>query len=157
MPMAAPSAAPVAPAPAPTASVIPAPTPASTLKTVTWPPYLDPRSSLSTARSVYFEFDDAALKPEFNAVVEQHGKYLASNPALAIRVESDTDERGSAEYNLALGQKRAQVVLRALKIYGVRDTQVEVVSWGEEEPKASDHDESAWAQNRRADLQYPTK
>jgi peptidoglycan-associated lipoprotein len=154
-PMAAPVVAPVAPAPAPRAAAMPAPAPASTVKTVTLPPYLDPRSSLSTARSVYFEFDDAALKPEFNALVEQHGKYLASNPGLTIRVEGNTDERGSAEYNLALGQKRAQAVLRALKIYGVRDTQVEAMSWGEEKPKASGHDESAWAQNRRADLQYP--
>jgi peptidoglycan-associated lipoprotein len=154
-PVAAPGIAPAAPAPR--AAATPAPTPASTVKTVSLPPYLDPRSSLSTARSVYFDFDDAALKPEFNALVERHGKYLASNPALAIRVEGNSDERGSAEYNLALGQKRAQVVLRALKIYGVRDTQVEVVSWGEEKPKFSGQDESAWAQNRRADLRYPTK
>jgi peptidoglycan-associated lipoprotein len=156
-PMATPSNAPVSPAPAPRAAATPTPTAASTVKTVTLPPYLDPRSSLSTARSVYFDFDDAALKPEFNALVEQHGKYLASNPSLTIRVEGNTDERGSAEYNLALGQKRAQVVVRALKIYGVRDAQVEAVSWGEEKPKANAHDESAWAQNRRADVQYPTK
>jgi peptidoglycan-associated lipoprotein len=156
-PMAAPSPAPAAPAPPPRAAATPMPTPASTVKTVTLPDYLDPRSTLSTARSVYFEFDGTALKPEFNPLVEQHGKYLAAHPELAIRIEGNTDERGSAEYNLALGQKRAQAVLQALKIYGVRDTQVEAVSWGEEKPKVVGHDESAWAQNRRADLQYPAK
>jgi peptidoglycan-associated lipoprotein len=155
-PMAAQAAAPVTPAPAPMATATPTPA-ASTVKTVTLPPYLDPRSSLSTARSVYFDYDDAALKPEFNGLVELHGKYLAANPTLAIRVEGNTDDRGSAEYNLALGQKRALVLMRALKIYGVRDTQVEVVSWGEEKPKVTGHDESAWAQNRRADLRYPAK
>ena len=144
-------------APAPRAAATPAPTPSSNVQTVNLPPYLDPRSSLSTARSVYFEFDDTTLKPEFANLVETHGKYLASNPTLKVRVEGNTDERGSAEYNLALGQKRAEAVFRALKIYGVRDTQVEPVSWGEEKPRAAGHDESAWAQNRRADLRYPMK
>ena len=143
--------------PASRAAATPGPTPSSTVQTVNLPPYLDPRSSLSTARSVYFEFDDTTLKPEFANLVETHGKYLASSPTLKVRVEGNTDERGSAEYNLALGQKRAEAVFRALKIYGVGDTQVEPVSWGEEKPRAGGHDESAWAQNRRADLQYPAK
>ena len=103
-------------------------------------------------RPVYFDFDEFAIKTEFTGLVEQHGKYLAANPRLAIRIEGNADERGSTEYNLALGQKRAQAVLTALKIFGVRDSQAEVVSWGEEKPKAAGHDESAWAQNRRADL-----
>jgi peptidoglycan-associated lipoprotein len=148
---------PAAPAPAPAPAARPQPAPVSTVATVTLPPYLDPKSSLYTARSVYFDFDEFAIKPEFTSLVEQHGKYLASNPRLAIRIEGNADERGSTEYNLALGQKRAQAVLTALKIFGVRDAQAEVVSWGEEKPKSAGHDESAWAQNRRADLQYPAK
>jgi peptidoglycan-associated lipoprotein len=155
--MAATSPAAAAPTLPPRATATPTPTPAAAISTVTRPACLDPRSSLSTARSVYFEFDDTALKPEFSPLLEQHGKYLAANPSLAIKVEGNTDERGSAEYNLALGQKRAQAVLRALKLYGVRDTQVEAISWGEEKPKAVGHDESAWAQNRRADLRYPAR
>ncbi len=145
-----------APAPAPTPAA-PKPTAASTVATVTLPAYLDPKSAISTTRSVYFDFDDYSIKPEFGALVEQHGKYLASQPALAIKIEGNADERGSTEYNLALGQKRAQAVLKALNIYGARDSQMEAISWGEEKPRAAGHDESAWAQNRRADLQYPKK
>lgn len=155
-PLAAQAAAPVTPATALMATARPVPA-ASAVKAVTLPPHLDPSSSLSTARSVYFDYDDAVLRPEFHGLVEQHGKYLAANPTLAIRVEGNTDDRGSAEYSLALGQKRALALLQALKIYGVRDAQVEVVSWGEEKPKATGHDEAAWAQNRRAELRYPTR
>lgn len=132
-------------------------TPASTVTTVTLPAYLDPRSTISAERSVYFDFDMTLVKPEFNGLVERHGKYLASNPRLAIKVEGNTDERGSAEYNLALGQKRAQAVVQALKIYGAKDSQMEAVSWGRERPRMTGHDETAWAQNRRADLQYPSR
>jgi peptidoglycan-associated lipoprotein len=74
---------------------------------------------------------------------------------VAVKIEGNCDERGSAEYNLALGQKRAESVRQSLKVYGVKDTQLEAVSWGSEKPKAQGHDESAWAQNRRADVQYP--
>jgi len=106
---------------------------------------------------VYFDFDEALLKPEFSSLIERHGQYLMSNPKLAIRIEGNTDERGSAEYNLALGQKRAEAVKQALKIYGVKDTQMEAISWGKEKPRAKGHDEADWGQNRRADLQYPTR
>jgi peptidoglycan-associated lipoprotein len=76
---------------------------------------------------------------------------------VSIRVEGNTDERGSSEYNLALGQKRAAAVVEALKVYGATDAQMEAVSWGREKPKAEGHDEAAWAQNRRVDLAYPAK
>jgi peptidoglycan-associated lipoprotein len=122
---------------------------------VSLPAYLDPKSDISTSRSVYFDFDMALVKPEFSSLVERHGKFLTSNPNVAIKIEGNTDERGSAEYNLALGQKRAEAVRQALKIYGVKETQMEAVSWGSEKPKAAGQNESAWAQNRRADLQYP--
>ena len=90
-------------------------------------------------------------------MLELHGRYLSGNPTLSIRVEGNADERGSTEYNLALGQKRAEAVVRALKVYGVKDSQVEAISWGKEKPKAMGHDEAAWAQNRRVDLAYPSK
>jgi peptidoglycan-associated lipoprotein len=131
--------------------------PASAVATVSLPEYLDPKSAIATGRSVYFDYDVAALKPDASPVIERHGKYLIANPKLAIKIEGNTDERGSAEYNLALGQKRAEAVRQALKIYGVKETQIEATSWGSEKPKAQGHDESAWAQNRRADLQYPSR
>ena len=154
----APPASP-APAPAPAAAPTPAPSstaaPASTVSTVTLPAYLDPNSAISKERSVFFDFDDYSIKPAYTGLVERHGRYLGANAKLAVKVEGNADERGSAECNLALGQKRAEVVLKALKIYGARDNQVEAVSWGEERPVASGHDEAAWAQNRRADITYP--
>jgi peptidoglycan-associated lipoprotein len=156
------------PAPKPMAAAVPAqvaqpapatatakPTPSSTVATVSLPAYLDPKSDISTGRSVYFDFDMALVKPEFSSLMERHGKYLMSNPKVSIKIEGNTDERGSAAYNLALGQKRADAVRQALKIYGVKETQMEAISWGSEKSKATGHDESAWAQNRRADLQYP--
>lgn len=154
-PMAAAAPAP-APAPAPPAAA-PRPMPASTVSTVSLPEYLDPKSSISSQRSVYFDFDVFSVRGEDTPLIERHGKYLVSHPAVAIKIEGNTDERGGTEYNLALGQKRAESVLRALRIYGVRDSQMEAISWGESKPRAAGHDEAAWAQNRRADLQYPLK
>ena len=105
-------------------------------------------------RSVYFEFDDATLARQYLDVVERQGQYLSRNAALKVRVEGHTDERGGTEYNLALGQRRAEAVRRALELYGVKAAQIEAVSFGEERPKAAGHDEAAWAQNRRADIAY---
>jgi peptidoglycan-associated lipoprotein len=119
--------------------------------------HLNPNSLISTQRSVYFDFDQFNVKASETAVVERQGKYLASKPNLAIRLEGNADERGGREYNLALGQKRAEAVARALKVYGVSDKQAEPVSFGSEKPKAQGHDEAAWAQNRRVDFAYPAK
>ena len=119
------------------------------------PPHLDAKSAISTARSVYCDFDEFALKPQYTALIERHGKYLASKPTLAVTIEGHADERGGSEYNLAIGQKRAEALLRALQRYGVKPEQMEAISWGEERPKAAGHDEASWAQNRRDDLQYP--
>ena len=116
--------------------------------------HLNPNSAISKERSVYFDFDKFDIKADQAAVVERQGKYLASNAALKVRVEGNADERGGREYNLALGQKRAEAVVRGLKAYGVKDSQAEPVSFGSEKPKAEGHDEAAWAQNRRADVAY---
>ncbi|MEX8497703.1 peptidoglycan-associated lipoprotein Pal [Leptothrix ochracea] len=122
------------------------------------PAHLDPQSQIITERSVFFDFDRFAVKSDFSAVVERHGRYLASNPPVrGVRIEGHTDERGSTEYNLALGQKRAQTIAAALKSYGVQDGQVDVFSYGEEKPKVKGHNEAAWSQNRRVDILYPTR
>lgn len=126
-----------------------------TVSTASLPSHLDPNSFISSQRSVYFDFDDFSVKSEFTGLLDRHGKYLASQPTLRIKVEGNADARGSAEYNLALGQKRAEAVMRALTVYGVRESQMEAVSWGEERPKASGQGDSVWSQNRRADLSYP--
>jgi peptidoglycan-associated lipoprotein len=129
----------------------------ATVTAVSVPAYLDPKSEISVGRSAYFDFDVAVLKSEYTGMIERHGRYLVANPKLSIRVEGNTDERGSREYNLALGQKRAEALRQALKVIGVPESRVEAVSWGEERPKAGGKEEAAWAQNRRADIQYPPK
>jgi peptidoglycan-associated lipoprotein len=127
----------------------------STVATVTVPPYLDPTNPISKERSVYFGFDDFSIRKDYVGLIQLQGDYLESKPSVSIKIEGNADERGSPEYNLALGQRRAEAVLKALEIYGVKDAQMEAISWGKERPKASGHDEAAWAQNRRADLVYP--
>lgn len=106
------------------------------------------------ARSVYFPFDIDAVQQADLDTIMVHAKNLAANPKLGARVEGNADERGSSEYNLALGQRRANNTKKALVLGGARSSQVEAVSYGEEKPKASGHDEAAWAQNRRADIEY---
>ena len=120
-------------------------------------PYLDPNNPLAKQRSVYFDFDKSEVKPEGLPVLELHGKFLAANPSVSIKVEGNADERGGAEYNLALGQKRADAVVKVLKSFGVKDSQLEAISYGKEKPKALGHDEASHAENRRADLAYPSK
>lgn len=152
---AAPAARAPAPAPAPVPAASAQPAPSSTVAGSALPAYLDPNNPLSKDRSVYFDFDEFSIKSDYQALISRHGSFLAANPKVAIKIEGNADERGSTEYNLALGQKRAQAVLNALKLVGAKESQMEAVSWGEERPKASGSDESAWAQNRRADLAYP--
>lgn len=147
--------APVNQAPAAPTAVAHADKSATDVKASALAPYLDPSNALYQKRSVYFDFDKFVVKPEDTSLVELHGKFLASHPEVAIRIEGNTDEQGGIEYNLALGQKRAEAVRKALAIYGVKPAQMEAVSFGEEKPKATGHDEAAHAQNRRADLAYP--
>lgn len=153
---AAPQSAPAQSAAATPPAAAPAEKPAAPVQ-ASIPPYLDPGSALYQNRSVYFDFDQYVVKPEHARMMELHGKFLAAHPELAIRIEGNTDEVGGIEYNLALGQKRAEAVRKALTIYGVKPTQMEAISFGKEKPKATGHDEAAHAQNRRADLAYPPK
>jgi peptidoglycan-associated lipoprotein len=116
-------------------------------------PLADPKGPLGK-RSVFFDFDRFDIKPEFQQTVEAHGRYLAGNRPRNIVIEGNADERGSREYNLALGQKRADSVKRGLTLLGASDAQIETISFGKEKPCAAGHDEVAWAQNRRADITY---
>ena len=116
-------------------------------------PLNDPKGML-VKRSVYFDFDSYSVKDEFNSLLAAHAKYLSANSSRKILVQGNTDERGGREYNLALGQKRAVAVTKSLTALGVSTTQVEAVSLGKEKPKATGHDETSWAENRRADLVY---
>ena len=113
----------------------------------------DPSSILSK-RSIYFDFDRYDVRDEFKPLVEAHARYLRDNKQAKMLVQGNTDERGSREYNLALGQKRSEAVKRMLMLLGAREDQVEAVSLGEEKPKAEGNTEAAWAQNRRGDILY---
>ena len=125
----------------------------STVATVTLDPIDDPKGSLA-ARSVFFAYDNFAVDAKYQPLVQAHGQLLQSRPQVQIRVEGNTDERGSREYNLSLGDKRAQVVAKQLELMGAKPGQIEAVSYGEERPKAEGHDEAAYAENRRADIRY---
>lgn len=138
---------------APAANAGGASTAQSTVATVTLDPLDDPKGSLA-ARSVFFGYDDFTVAPKYQSVVQAHGQLLQQRPQVLIRVEGNTDERGSREYNLALGDKRAQVVAKQLELMGAKAAQIEAVSYGEERPKAEGHDEAAYAENRRADIRY---
>jgi peptidoglycan-associated lipoprotein len=116
-------------------------------------PFTDPNNPLSK-KSVFFDFDSFVVKSEFQPLVEAHGKYLGANSGRQIKIEGNTDERGGREYNLALGQKRAEAVKQRLLLMGARDAQIETVSFGKEKPRATGSNEEAWAQNRRADIVY---
>lgn len=106
------------------------------------------------ARVVYFEFDSFAVKPEFTALLEANARYLQADAQRRVFLEGHTDERGGREYNLALGQKRAEAVRRALSLLGVSEQQMEPVSFGKEKPAASGFDEAAHAKNRRVEFTY---
>ena len=107
-----------------------------------------------SVRVIYFDYDSFIIKPEFQSAIEAHAKYLAANKSRRLSIEGNTDERGGREYNLALGQKRAEAVRRALGLLGVTDAQVEAVSFGKEKPVATGTDEASLAKNRRAELNY---
>ncbi len=136
-----------APAPAPTTSKIESfdPMSVAALK--------DPRSPLSK-RSVYFDFDSYVIKDEFQTLLTTHAKFLAANSSMKMLIQGNADERGSREYNLALAQKRADAVKKALALLGIAEGQMESVSLGEEKPACTESTEECWAQNRRGDMLY---
>jgi peptidoglycan-associated lipoprotein len=103
---------------------------------------------------IYFDFDKSEIKPEFADVVTAHARNLTSHPNLKLKLEGNTDERGTREYNIGLGERRAQAVRRALMLQGVAESQLTTVSFGAERPAAEGDDEAAWAKNRRVDLAY---
>ncbi len=116
-------------------------------------PFEDPDNPLSKM-VIYFDFDQSTIRAEFVDVINAHGRYLARNKDKRVRLEGHADERGSREYNIGLGERRAQSVRRMLKLQGVSDTQITTVSYGEERPANEGHDEAAWAQNRRVEINY---
>ncbi|MBA4143325.1 MAG: peptidoglycan-associated lipoprotein Pal [Nitrosospira sp.] len=116
-------------------------------------PLTDPSNVLSR-RSVYFDFDSYVVKDEFRSLVVAHAHYLRDNPSARVLLQGNADERGSREYNLALGQRRADAVRHAMTLSGARESQIESVSLGEEKPRATGHDEASWAENRRTDIRY---
>lgn len=116
-------------------------------------PLNDPQGILAR-RSIYFDYDSISIKDEFKPVLEAHARYLNNNKGRRVVIQGHTDDRGGREYNLALGQKRAEVVRRAMSLLGVSDAQMESVSFGKEKPKAMGNDEAAFAENRRADITY---
>ena len=113
----------------------------------------DPNSILSQ-RSVYYEYDSYTVKGEYRELVLSHARFLRDTPDASVILQGNTDDRGSREYNLALGQRRSDSVKNMMTLAGARDGQIESVSLGEEKPRALGHSESAWSQNRRTDIIY---
>jgi len=113
--------------------------------------------SAPDTHTVYYDFDKYDLKPEFRSVVEANAKYLNANTRQSVTIEGNCDERGSREYNLALGQRRADAVKSMLKLLGVSESRMETVSYGEEKPAAQGHDDTAWSKNRRSEIVYKGK
>ncbi len=116
-------------------------------------PLKDPNNILSK-RIIYFEYDQDSVKSEYTEIVQAHARFLSENPGRKIRLEGHADERGSREYNMALGQRRAEAVRRATSILGVGAERMETISFGEDKPRATGQDEAAWAQNRRVEIVY---
>jgi peptidoglycan-associated lipoprotein len=142
----------------PTAKPKPKPDPGVTTKpldtkTVAVDPLKDPANILSK-RSVYFDYDSNIVKDEYKPLITAHAKYLAQNRSARVTIQGNTDERGSREYNLALGQRRADAVKEMMQLLGAPVSQIETVSFGEEKPRAVGNDEKAYAENRRADIVY---
>lgn len=113
----------------------------------------DPNNILSK-RTLYFDYDSFAVKDESRPLVSAHAKYLQANRAARVTLQGHTDERGSREYNIALGQRRADAVKNMMQLLGATEAQIETVSFGKEKPKIDSHDESAWSQNRRVEIIY---
>jgi len=113
-----------------------------------------PQEGLLAKHTVYFDFDSSEIKGDGTDIISAHAKYLAGHPNIKVRLEGNTDERGSREYNIGLGERRAQAVRRALLLQGASDAQISTVSYGAERPVDPGHDEASWAKNRRVEIVY---
>lgn len=114
-------------------------------------------AAIPEVRSMYFPFDVDTVQDADRAAIQAHGAYLGKNKDVKVRVAGNCDERGSSEYNLALGQRRANNVKKLLVLSGAQASQIETVSFGKEKPRCAEHNEACWSQNRRADIVYPNK
>lgn len=114
----------------------------------------DADAGLRQTNVFYFDYDQASLREESYEALKAHSRYLVAHPEAAVRLEGHCDERGTREYNVALGERRGNAIIKFLRANGVTSNQVEVVSYGEEKPVALGHDESSWAQNRRVEIKY---
>jgi peptidoglycan-associated lipoprotein len=124
-----------------------------TESTITVNPLKDPNNILSQ-RSVFFDYDKDEVKPEYRPLVEAHAKYLLAHPDARVSLQGNTDERGTREYNLSLGQRRSVAVKKVMNLLGVQDKQIETVSYGEEKANPNCRDETCWKVNRHADIVY---
>ncbi|MGZ5031259.1 MAG: peptidoglycan-associated lipoprotein Pal, partial [Methylobacter sp.] len=120
------------------------------------PEFSDPNNPLSKS-TIYFMLDSSQVQDDFVPVIAAHAQYLVNHPGQRVVMEGHGDERGSREYNIALGEQRAKSVVSMMKVQGVSDSQVQIVSYGEEKPAAEGHDEAAWELNRRAEIVYQGK
>jgi peptidoglycan-associated lipoprotein len=111
-------------------------------------------AAMPMQRSVYYEFDKSDIKADQRGRIEANAKYLRDHPTAKATVEGNCDERGSREYNLALGQRRSEGVVKMMSLLGAHQSQMEAVSFGSEKPKTPGHDETSWSENRRSDIQY---
>jgi len=116
-------------------------------------PLKDPKSILSK-RFIYFDFDSYVVKDEYKPMIEAHARYLQTNRNARMTIQGHTDERGSREYNIALGQRRADAVKKMMLLYGATEVQIETVSFGKEKPRRDGHDEASWAENRRDEIVF---
>lgn len=136
------------------------PPPKTDVSIPTQPPVGRPGSELTdknnilSKRVIYFDYDTDAVKSEYAALIQAHANYLAQNRNRKVRLEGHADERGSREYNMALGQRRSNAVRKAASALGVGNERIETISFGEDKPKATGHDEASWAQNRRVEIVY---
>lgn len=117
------------------------------------PEFSDPNNPLSK-QTIYFMYDSSQVQPDYISVIQAHSRYLVANPGQRMSLEGHADERGSREYNIALGEQRAKSVAYLMKAQGVSETQLDIVSYGEEKPAAYGSDEASWELNRRVELEY---
>jgi peptidoglycan-associated lipoprotein len=115
---------------------------------------LGPADALAAQRVIYFDFDSSDIRNEYVDVIAAHGRFLAANAAVRVRLEGHADEQGTREYNIGLGERRSQTVKRALMLQGVQESQISTVSYGEERPAAAGSDENAYSRNRRVEIVY---